>query len=61
MEKFLKRIIFLTILVENYVMIFSYDAPPKTLRNIDILYSSPFEISPQKPIITSNNVFFLSN
>ena len=45
----------------QYSIIFSQFIPPKSLENIEVLYSSPFEISSEKPIITSKNIFFVEN
>ena len=62
MEKFfLIRILFLVIIFHNNKKVLSFMAPPKTLKNIEILYISPFEISSEKPLITSNNIFFVNN
>ena len=45
----------------QYSIIYSQFTPPKSLENIEVLYSSPFEISSEKPIITSKNIFFVEN
>ena len=59
MEKYFLITIFNIIIAFQYSLVFSQMTPPKTLRNIEILYSSPFEISSEKPILTSNNIFFV--
>ena len=46
------------ILFQNYSKVFSL---PKSLKDLKVLYTSPFEISSEKPIMTLNNVFFVSN
>ena len=56
---FLFEILISTLL--HYSMNSSIFTPPKSLENIEVLYSSPFEISSEKPIITSKNIFFVEN
>ena len=48
----------LVILFQNYSKVFSLS---KSLKDLKVLYTSPFEISSEKPIMTLNNVFFVSN
>lgn len=60
MKDFISNQIFFlfVILFQNYSKVFSQ---PKSLKKLKILYTSPFEISSEKPIMTSNNVFFVSD
>lgn len=60
-DNYLSGFLFLVIVLQNYTTILSFTTPPKSLKKIKILFTSPFEISSEKPIIASNNVFFVSD
>lgn len=61
MENYFLITILYIIISSQYSFAFSQMTQEIKLKNIEILYISPFEISSQKPIIRANNIFFVQN